>query len=323
MREAVMVLLSVLLIYSFAEPITLTFAGEPTYVVVCWGPHFGWEGVWEAHLVFFDEDWEDETIFFTFKSGVRQPQLSPDGQILLFVAQDDHAGAEIYLVSVADGNYLNFPNSEADDINPCFSPGGERIYFASDREGNFDIYCWDIAENVLDNLTNSPEEEIAPKVHPTGDLVLFSRYIDGCWGLVALLPDEYYETVLTTPEMGNCTHAVFSLDGNQLAFEGPAEYGTDIYVGDFQAGRALWVTSFEGDLLVTEPSVLNEIRPLDTTYGRDLYPCFSPDGETVYFGSNREGEWRIYGVPFEGGVAEPVLEVDRDNCRGLYMPAGR
>jgi Tol biopolymer transport system component len=47
--------------------------------------------------------------------------------------------------------------------------------------------------------------------------------------------------------------------------------------------------------------------------GADLWPVWSPDGETVYFASNREGSFNVYSKSLEGaGEVEEVIRAERD-----------
>ena len=292
----------------------------PTYLVLEWGLSMSAVD-WEAQLVAYDANWANPAIYYTFKYGMRQPDISADGRYILFVAQDDTTGADIFLRSVVDGSYLDFPNSVGDDITPRFSCDGNSVYFASNRSGNFDIYCWNMVTGELADLTNSPEDEISPCPYPKGEILVASRYADGCWQLVEFIIEKKFVNPLTTKRMGNCTGPVFSPDGHKLAFEGPAEIGSDIYIANFEGANLVgWrnvVTEESGSIIV---HWLNNIHPLDTTPGRDLYPCFSADGEKVYFGSNRQGFWQVYGITIDGGPAEPVMEINTDVIKGIYMP---
>ncbi|MBE3594194.1 MAG: S9 family peptidase [Candidatus Carbobacillus altaicus] len=60
------------------------------------------------------------------------------------------------------------------------------------------------------------------------------------------------------------------------------------------------------------------------TYGKgqDRYPRFLPDGRTLAFLSNREGQQSIYELPLSGGEARPVATIEGDVQRFFVTAAG-
>ncbi|MGI9308898.1 MAG: hypothetical protein ACR2P6_06535, partial [Gammaproteobacteria bacterium] len=91
----------------------------------------------------------------------RRPQLSPDGEWLLF--QSFATGAWDIVVMRSDGTARrNLTNSASDDREPAWSADGRKILFASDRSGNEDIWSVDVATGELGQLTNDPADDYAP-----------------------------------------------------------------------------------------------------------------------------------------------------------------
>ena len=74
---------------------------------------------------------------------------------------------------------------------------------------------------------------------------------------------------------------VISPQGDKIAFC----YKGDVYVVPAGGGRAMQLT--------TSPSY-------------DTQPVWSPDGQTIAFASDRNGNFDIYTVPAEGGVAQRI-----------------
>ncbi len=73
-----------------------------------------------------------------------------------------------------------------------------------------------------------------------------------------------------------------SPDGTQVCF---------VYQDD------LWVVPFKG----------GDARRLTSTVASEWNPIFSPDGETIAFCSNREGQSFVYTVPSKGGIARALI----------------
>ena len=71
--------------------------------------------------------------------GYRNPQVSPDGQLLAMqrMLRGDN---DLWLVHLTTDSLEQLTAGPADDRWPVFSPDGTRIAFASDREGTLGIY---------------------------------------------------------------------------------------------------------------------------------------------------------------------------------------
>jgi len=82
---------------------------------------------------------------------VIQPNVSPDGQWLVFRTEGDQ---EDLYVSRADGSALRqLTYDSAKDRGPTWSPDGKRIAFYSDRGGKYEIWCIDPDGGGLEQLT--------------------------------------------------------------------------------------------------------------------------------------------------------------------------
>lgn len=79
------------------------------------------------------------------------------------------------------------------------------------------------------------------------------------------------------------TDPAISPDGNQVCFS---------YKGD------LWTVSFKGGIA----------KRLTSTESAEFSPTWSPDGKTIAFSSNREGQTWAYIIPSTGGAAKPMFK---------------
>lgn len=114
-----------------------------------------------------------------------------------------------------------------------------------------------------------------------------------------------------------------------LTFKGIGPGGADIYEGDFEHGQTEWrIAPLGADgkvaglnvrpaapgtpappphpMPVSWP-VLNLAPRMLTTGAQDYWPCFSPDGKTVLFSRNTNGQhWVLNLVPAAGGAVRPL-----------------
>jgi hypothetical protein len=132
------------------------------------------------------------------------------------------------------------------------------------------------------NLTSSPERELNPAVSPDGSTVIFER-IEGPdsamkWGLHSVPVDGGGSVRLTSGERetGYDLTPAWSPDGDRVAFVRHLSTGTEILGSD----SALVVMARDGSgeqELTQRPGVVSQ-------------PSWSPDGETIFFGTESDGE---------------------------------
>lgn len=90
----------------------------------------------------------------------RDPELSADGQFLLF-ASDRTGDKNIYMADLLGGvtDRLVLANSPGDEREPRFlGPSGSQVLFESNRNGNERLFIYDTVSGVLDTLPVAHED---------------------------------------------------------------------------------------------------------------------------------------------------------------------
>ncbi len=99
--------------------------------------------------------------------------------------------------------------------------------------------------------------------------------------VAALMPEEALAAQDGTTPIRLPQDPVISPDGDHIAFA----WGGDLWTAAVEGGKATRLT----------------VHP-----ARDSAPRFHPDGETVFFSSNRDGNTQIFSIPMEGGAPRQV-----------------
>ena len=219
----------------------------------------------------------------TSQSGRKQfPSISPDGKWIVYDGNQS-GNSDIYLQSVGGHNAINLTkDSPDDDMQPAFSPDGERIAFRSDRQGGGIFVMGRTGESVR-RITDFG---YTPAWSPDGtQLVLATATPD----VFAMAPSELWIVTLASGERRRRLSTVdgiqpsWSPHGDRIAYwavvaQGRVEGQRDIYTIGVQGGAPVAVTS-------------------DTAIDWD--PVWSADGRYLFFSSNRGGSMNVWRVAIE------------------------
>ncbi len=235
----------------------------------------------------------------TDEAGVEgRPSLSPDGKSFVYVSAAA-GNSDVYLLRVGGRNPVNLTaDSKAEDLQPAFSPDGERIAFRSERDGG-GLFVMDQTGESVRRLTDFG---YAPAWSPDGkqiavatDTFLYPTDLAGKGGGVRTVTLETGAVRdVTGPRSG--LQPRWSPNGKRIAYWGLR--GTS-------GQRDIWTVAADGSqagggaVEVTNDPTL------------DWCPVWSPDGRYLYFASDRTGSMNLWRVPIDEtsgrvlGAAEP------------------
>ena len=149
----------------------------------------------------------------------QNPSWSPDGKRIVFSSERDghfigEAGitSELYVMDDDGGNQQRLTNNRKNDLDPAWSPDGERVAFASDRKGdfeNFEIYVMDADGGNQQKLTNNRDYDWDPSWSPDSKRIAFMSDRNGSTDIYVMEADGGNLQNLTNNRHGDGSPAWF------------------------------------------------------------------------------------------------------------------
>ena len=240
---------------------------------------------------------------------LRYPAVSPDGQTIVFSYQGD-----LYRVASTGGDAQPLTIGADYANRPVFSPDGKTIAFASDRHGNFDVFVMPATGGPARRLTH----------HSGGDRP-YGFTADGRHLLVGAVYQDPAASLLFPSGRQPELYRVAVADGTvSQALPTPAEevvaHGDYYYYHDQKGYENEWRkhhTSAIARDLWRYNTTTKKYEQLTKHVAEDRNPVVSADGKTVYFLSERKGDFNVFRMPAGGGEAKQVTSFKKHPVRFL------
>ena len=100
-----------------------------------------------------------------------------NGEVIFQSSRD--GDNEIYLLNPDGTGVTKLTDNTASDVNPTWSPDGQRIAFQSNRDGDAEVWVMDADGTDQVALTNDPAFDGAPSWSPDGTRIAFTSARDG------------------------------------------------------------------------------------------------------------------------------------------------
>lgn len=223
---------------------------------------------------------------------LRDVQISPDGTEIAFCYKGD-----IYKVPANGGTATQLTTQASYECSPIWSPDSKQIAFASDRNGNFDLFVMSADGGAARRLTTHSASEIPSTFTTDGNYILFSASIQDPANS-ALFPTSVMTELYKVPVTGGRTEQVLGTPAEMVCFD---KSGKTFLYQDRKGFEDEWrkhhTSSITRDVWLYD-SENGKHTNLTAHAGEDRNPVFAPDGQTVYFLSERDGStFNVYSFP--------------------------
>jgi len=238
--------------------------------------------------------------------------VSPDGQTIVF----DMLG-DLYAMPISGGTAVRLTEGMGHDIQPRFSPDGERIVFVSDRSGDNNVWLMPAAGGEPTQLSKGVGSRfLSPDWAPGGDYIVVSR----------AAPRRGLEKLwLYHVDGGTGLEMVGGPGGRRLM--GPAIDSEGRYVWHSQR-NGTW--SYNAILPQYQLWVYDRQTgtrtPMTDRYGSAFRPTLSPDGVWLAYGSRHDADTGIRLRRLDSGeehwLAHPVQRDDQESTANMDVLPG-
>ena len=240
-----------------------------------------------------------------------EPSISPDKSEIAFAS-----GGDIWVVPARGGQAHLLVTHSATEARPKYSPDGRRIAFTSTRNGTADIYTIDLASGDIKRVTFDDAAESLDNWSADGKWIYFSsssRDISGMNDLWRVSPDGGTPMQVSADRYATEYWGAPSKDGSTIAF---TARGTT-------AGQ-WWRRGHshldESEIWIMHPgTTATYSRVGESGGGKDMWPMWSGDGNSLFYVSDRSGAENLWVRPVAGGAATQLTSFT--NGRVLWPSA--
>jgi len=292
-------------------------------------------------------DGKSKTIPYTSKGhSSSQPRWDPTGRYLAFMSARGDGETQVYTLFRKGGEAMQLTDVRQGVENFVWSPDGskmalvikdpspediaaekaekegkkyvkpkvpephviDRLQFKLDYEGYLDrrrthIYVLDIKSRKLLQVTSGDYDDFQPTWSPDGRFIAFvsnrtdapdTNYNQDIWVVASDSPDKGKNLIQVTTNPGEDGSPAWSPDGKWITHYSKTDVDAIVF-----ATEHLAVSSSTGE----------QTKILTEKLGRRISePCFSNDGQSIYFIVEDEGKRHLARIPASGGNIERVID---------------
>ncbi|MBL0938320.1 MAG: PD40 domain-containing protein [Gemmatimonadaceae bacterium] len=229
------------------------------------------------------------------RAALAEPALSPDGREIAFVS-----GGDIWTVPADGGEARLMVAHPAGESRPLYSPDGTRLAFSSTRTGNGDIYVLTLATGQVQRLTYDDVAEVPGGWSRDGQWLYFNSASQDISGM---------QDVYRVRASGGTPMALAADRYASEFFGAPSPDGRTLAISARGTASGQWWRKGRSHIDEAEVWLVRDGGAAAPTYSRltedggskNLWPMWSPDGNTVYYMSDKSGQENLWSRAAAGG----------------------
>lgn len=264
--------------------------------------------------------------------GDLNPAFSPDGTTLAFTRSDRVGGQEIYLMDLATRKLQRFTQGQRGVNGLAWLPTGDELVFSSYRNGTYSLWRGDVVSGALTWIPTTADRIYNPTVARHVNRLVFEafRYEKNIWQI------ERVDTGFVAERFIHSTQwdweAAYTPKGDRVAFISSRSGALEIWLAEGDGSQPVQRTSFEGAAMGNprwspdgqhvsfhaSPEGHAALYVLDADGGtpkrltessaNTINASWSSDGQWLYAGSDRTGDWQVWKIHAETRAAVQVTE---------------
>lgn len=220
---------------------------------------------------------------------MRYPAISPDGKTIAFCYKGD-----IFLVNTEGGKATQLTTHPEYDSRPVWAPDGKTIAFTSARDGGLNLYTVPITGGTPTRLTFHSNGEIPVCFTPDGKSILYRANV---------MPDAEYGQFPSGGQVykisveGGRPEQYLTFDAYDICFN---KAGDKIIYHDFKGYEDNWRKHHKSSVCrdIWVHNLKNgAFTNLTNRQIEDRNPVFADNDETIYFLSERFGDFNVCQMP--------------------------
>ena len=219
---------------------------------------------------------------------IRYQSISPDGKTIAFTYKGD-----LYSVPTSGGEAKQLTFHEAHDYMPVWSNDSKKLAFASDRYGNFDVFIMDALGGPAERLTFHSNDENPYDFSADNKAVIFGGVRQDL-AEHRQFPTSYQPELYKVPTTGGRVEQVFTIPAEDVQVSSD---GKIMVYQDKKGGENEWrkhhTSSIARDLWKYDVAK-NEHSMITDYDGEDRQPVFSADEKSLYYLSEKSGNFNVY-----------------------------
>ncbi len=186
---------------------------------------------------------------------------------------------DIWMHDLEQGTFKNLTDKQVEDRNPVISADGSTVYFLSERFGSFNVCRMSLNQpQDIRQVTKFTKHPVRFLSRSNDDVLCF--FYDG--EIYTMKPDGEPKKVAVSIVMDNQVPAVSKTTRSNGASE----------IAVSPNGKEFAII-IRGDIFVANAE-FGTTQRITNTAAREKNVEFSPDGRSLVYASERDGQWNIY-----------------------------